>query len=372
MSKYIVTGASGFIGNALTKKLLANGDEVWAIVRSKDKINNLDSEKLHIIEADFTQYSQLSDMIAGKDFDCFFHLAWQGTWGAAFQDYTLQLNNAKYACDALLQAAKINCQRFILIGTIVQLEAKKYLLSDEGIPRFSCIYGTAKNAAAMLCRIEAEHLKAEVQVKLENLCSNCVKKHAEELLWQYKKKIQELAKELNAGSVEIQPFEMMEGAISGIADIENVLQEAEKTEMKHTIVGNHREYKELFGFRRWLNRNIGADFNVDYTVIDDYDWVENRYIDGNELAAKVFGPLQKSLYEVKNLAGDYAKEQTRIIKREFSKKFDQLDAILADKLKDLEKYAKESRNLEGMIRENYSKLAWLEWISQRVNDILEI
>ena len=75
MSKYIVTGASGFIGNALTKKLLANGDEVWAIVRSKDKINNLDSEKLHIIEADFTQYSQLSDMIAGKDFDCFFHLA---------------------------------------------------------------------------------------------------------------------------------------------------------------------------------------------------------------------------------------------------------------------------------------------------------
>lgn len=158
MSKYIVTGASGFIGNALTKKLLANGDEVWAIVRSKDKINNLDSEKLHIIEADFTQYSQLSDMIAGKDFDCFFHLAWQGTWGAAFQDYTLQLNNAKYACDALLQAAKINCQRFILIGTIVQLEAKKYLLSDEGIPRFSCIYGTAKNAAAMLCRIEAEHL----------------------------------------------------------------------------------------------------------------------------------------------------------------------------------------------------------------------
>ena len=68
------------------------------------------------------------------------------------------MNNAKYACDALLQAAKINCKRFILIGTIVQLEAKKYLLSDEGIPRFSCIYGAAKNTAEILCRIEAEHL----------------------------------------------------------------------------------------------------------------------------------------------------------------------------------------------------------------------
>lgn len=217
-----------------------------------------------------------------------------------------------------------------------------------------------------------EDLKAEVQVKLEDLCSNCVKKHAEELLWQYKKKIQELAKELNAGSVEIQPFKMMEGAIGSIADIEHVLQEAEKTEMKRTVVGNHKKYKELFGFRRWLHKNIGVNFNVDYKVIDDYDWVENRYIDGNELAAKVFGPLQKSLYEVKNLAGDYAKEQTKIIKREFLKKFDQLDAVLADKLKDLEKYAKESRHLEGMIRENYSKLAWLEWISKRVNDILEI
>ena len=158
MSKYIVTGASGFIGNALTRKLLANGDEVWAIVRSKDKMNNLDGANLHIVEADFTQYNQLSEMIAEKDFDCFFHLAWQGTWGEDFQNYELQLNNAKYACDALLQAANINCKKFVLIGTIVQLEAKKYLLSDDGNPRFSCIYGTAKNAAAMLCRIEAEHI----------------------------------------------------------------------------------------------------------------------------------------------------------------------------------------------------------------------
>lgn len=85
-----------------------------------------------------------------------FHLAWDGTWGAPFKDYERQLKNAKYACDMSVEAAKLGCRRFVLAGTIVQLETLTYMLSDEGKPQYSCIYGTAKNTAAMLCRIEAE------------------------------------------------------------------------------------------------------------------------------------------------------------------------------------------------------------------------
>ena len=158
MKRVIITGASGFIGKTLTTALLEKGVEVWAIVRHAEKMADIKSEILHIVEADFDHYEQLSEQIETRGFDACFHLAWNGTWGEPFKDYTLQLKNAKYACDMMVQSAKLQCLRFILVSSIVQLETQKYMLSDVGHPRFSCIYGTAKNTAAMLCRIEAEQL----------------------------------------------------------------------------------------------------------------------------------------------------------------------------------------------------------------------
>lgn len=158
MKRVIVTGANGFIGKTLTAALLEKGVEVWAVVRHAEKMAGIESEILHIVEAGFDHYGQLSEQIETREFDACFHLAWNGTWGEPFKNYALQLDNAKYACDMLVQAVKLQCRRFILCSTTVQLEALKYMLSDMGKPRFSCIYGTAKNTASMLCRIEAEQL----------------------------------------------------------------------------------------------------------------------------------------------------------------------------------------------------------------------
>lgn len=158
MKRAVVTGATGFIGRALTEKLLAQGVEVWAVVRDGAKLDDMRCGSLHVVEADFEQYPYLAEQIDARGFDVCFHLAWNGTWGAPFRDYALQLQNAKAACDMAEQAAKVGCKRFILTSTIVQLEAQRYMLSDEGTPRVSCIYGTAKNTAALLCRIQAGQL----------------------------------------------------------------------------------------------------------------------------------------------------------------------------------------------------------------------
>lgn len=161
MERAIVTGATGFIGTHLVKTLLEQGVEVWAIVPDPENLVRVDSGKIHAVKADFSQFDRLSELMEERGFDVCFHLAWAGTWGKPFADYVLQLNNAKAACDMIVQAAKLQCRRFIMIGTIVQLEALSYMLSDGGHPRVSCIYGTAKNTAMMLCRIEAAQLGIE-------------------------------------------------------------------------------------------------------------------------------------------------------------------------------------------------------------------
>ena len=158
MKRAIVTGASGFVGRHLVLALLTRGVEVWAVVRDERSLDDMRNERLHVTKAGFKDYENLAERVGETGFDAFFHLAWNGTWGEPFKDYALQLDNARYACDALGQAAKMGCGRFILMGTIVQLEALKYMLTDGGHPRYSCIYGVAKNTAAMLCRIRAEQV----------------------------------------------------------------------------------------------------------------------------------------------------------------------------------------------------------------------
>ncbi len=161
MKRVIVTGASGFIGQHLVRALLDEGVEVWAVLRNEKALEDLKRDTLHIVTAEFDEYASLSEKIPERGFDACFHLAWSGTWGKPFADYTLQLQNAKYAADTVVQAAALGCGRFVMVSTIVQLEAQRYMLSDEGTPRISCIYGTAKSAATMLCRIESEHLGIE-------------------------------------------------------------------------------------------------------------------------------------------------------------------------------------------------------------------
>lgn len=158
MKRIIVTGASGFIGRALTKELLKRGYSVWAVVRNAEKIADINTAALTVVAATLNEYGHLAEIIPERGFDAFCHLAWDGTFGESFQDYHRQLNNAACAADALKSAKTLECGRFLLAGTIVELEARHYIGMDGCRPRTSCNYGIAKLTAGMLCKTLAHQL----------------------------------------------------------------------------------------------------------------------------------------------------------------------------------------------------------------------
>ncbi len=217
-----------------------------------------------------------------------------------------------------------------------------------------------------------ENLRAEIQVKLEELITNHVSKNANDLLEEYRKKIAELAQDVNIGGIAIDPFEIMKGSIEGLSDINMIMSEAEKTEKSWEVVGSHKEYKEVFGLRRWLNNKIGTSFNVDYNLVDDYDWVEHSYIDGTVLAQRFFAPVQESLYEYSNAAVAYAKSQTENVKNGFKKKFEELNKVLAQKLDELKAFTKDSEDVAAKIKTAQDNLKWLEDIQVKTKAILDI
>lgn len=222
----------------------------------------------------------------------------------------------------------------------------------------------SKRDAESICQVFAkfaEGLQAEVQVKLENLISNHVKKNAEDLLEQYKKKIAELAQDVKVGSVELNPFELMQGDI--ISDTSALISKMTKSE--RVKVGEEWIENED---RKWYKPWTWFQEKGHYKEI----YEDKEYVDGTELAQKFFTPIQELLYENSESAVEYAKKQTALIKKEFAKKFDELDAVLQSKLKELEVCAKDNENIEARIKETQERLDWLEKIQNKVNGILEI
>ena len=158
MKTAIVTGATGFIGYHLTKKLSALDIFVYAIIRpnskNKQRLQNLANIK--IIELDMVDIKKLSTIITGK-FDCFFHIAWDGERN----DFIKQYQNVDYTMQALESAKELGCKRFICTGSQAEYGLSENLVTEETIPKPNTAYGAAKVAACYLSKYRAEQFAVE-------------------------------------------------------------------------------------------------------------------------------------------------------------------------------------------------------------------
>lgn len=144
MRRVIVTGASGFIGQAVSRALINEGVEVFGLSFHLEKLGDLRNHPMfHVIEAEFRDYKNLHEMIDETGFDAFFHFAWQG-YGKSTNDYKVQIPNIQYACDAAYAAIALKCKRFVFADS-----SHEYLVrrgADNQLHECS-IYGNAKRSA---------------------------------------------------------------------------------------------------------------------------------------------------------------------------------------------------------------------------------
>lgn len=151
MKSAIVTGANGFIGNAVCRELLNNNILVTAIVRDKDSMKQFKNGNLVIVEAELMEYLNLAGKFP-ENIDVFYHFAWDGAYGPVLGDYEKQIRNIQYTCDALNLAKTIGCKKFIMAGTINELELLQFYEADKNTPRRACIYGIAKQACDFMAK----------------------------------------------------------------------------------------------------------------------------------------------------------------------------------------------------------------------------
>lgn len=147
MKKVIVTGANGFVGSALVKELLKHDVEVLALDMPECNANIPVDDKVSFLGLTLNNIGRLKDLVAERNFDCFYHFAWAGSAGAARADTKLQLQNAQWAIDCLRAAKDIACKRFVAAGSIMEHETIAAAYAQGNKPGLGYIYGSGKLVA---------------------------------------------------------------------------------------------------------------------------------------------------------------------------------------------------------------------------------
>lgn len=157
MKKVLITGATGMIGASMIQQMVQDGIQVTAIVRpNSPKISNLITHQLiETIECDVKDLLKLKDKL-DKDYDTFYHFAWDGTYGASRDDAFLQEENVKNTLEAVELAHATGCKVFVGAGSQAEFGFVEGELSDA-IPKNPVTgYGIAKYTACMMSRIHCE------------------------------------------------------------------------------------------------------------------------------------------------------------------------------------------------------------------------
>lgn len=156
--KAIVTGANGFVGSNVVKKIVEEGYEVLAIDISFQNSRLPKSEQIETLELSIENISELKDIVEKNTYDCFYHFAWVGSAGPLRMDERMQTNNALWTVDCLKAAASIGCTKFICAGSIMEYEVNEVVYAQETKPSKAYIYGVGKVLAHELCKPIANEL----------------------------------------------------------------------------------------------------------------------------------------------------------------------------------------------------------------------
>jgi len=150
VSRYLVTGAAGFMGSHLTEALLARGDEVVAVDLFTDYYDpSLKLENAHAFEVLCLDVAE--DELPLDDVDGVFHLAAQPGVRASFEHLDVYLRRNVLATQRVLEQSEVRI--VYASSSSVYGESERLPTPEDAAPRPLSPYGVTKLAGEQLCRV---------------------------------------------------------------------------------------------------------------------------------------------------------------------------------------------------------------------------
>ena len=148
MKNVIVTGANGFIGSSLIKKLVDKEVNVVALDISFQNSKLPESNLITKVETSLDNADALLQIIPNAEYDAMYHLAWAGVNGPAKADPVIQLKNAEMAMNCASVSKKLGVKKLLCAGTIAERATES--LSNLKTTSGGMMYGVAKHCTHLM------------------------------------------------------------------------------------------------------------------------------------------------------------------------------------------------------------------------------
>lgn len=142
----VITGATGFLGNAVVSKLLENGNhQIWIVVRpnSAHRGKLPLTDRMQMIELDLQNIDKLPDYIH-EDVDLFYHFAWDGIRAPYRDDAGLQGKNYELSVKTMEACRRLGCRKFIGCGSQAEYGNMHGVITEDYPCNPNTEYGKAK------------------------------------------------------------------------------------------------------------------------------------------------------------------------------------------------------------------------------------
>lgn len=158
MEKVLVTGATGFVGANLVRRLLKENYEVHILSRKSSNMWRLEGVKDLITDhkVDLKESVLLEKTVQDVEPDYIIHLAIFGGRPGQQDEINILESNLIGTINLLKSCSKVPYKAFINTGSSSEYGKKQKAMSEEDVCRPINMYGVTKAAATMYCNYIAE------------------------------------------------------------------------------------------------------------------------------------------------------------------------------------------------------------------------
>jgi len=170
MSRYLVTGAAGFIGSAIAKRLVREGHEVVTVDNMSTGHDENIPEGVLFVNGDCADAS-VYEKVPQERYDAIFHIAGQSSGEISFDDPIYDIKTNTESTLLLLKfALKNGCKRFIYAGTMSVYGVQPDRPVTENDPCTpESFYGVGKLASEHYMRIYQNYGIESTSLRLFNV-----------------------------------------------------------------------------------------------------------------------------------------------------------------------------------------------------------
>jgi nucleoside-diphosphate-sugar epimerase len=151
--RFFITGATGFVGSCLARKLVELGCDVHVLVRRSSNHWRLSGlkDRLHVHTGDLNDAEGLRVLISGIEPTVIYHLAVHGAYPNQTDADQIILTDVFGTWNLLKACAEVDYKLFVNTGSSSEYGAKQSAMRETDLLEPNSYYAVAKSAQTMVC-----------------------------------------------------------------------------------------------------------------------------------------------------------------------------------------------------------------------------